>query len=132
MKITNVTAKVIGVLGTDLMPDQSMDISAKNAATPSIAVLIKMGLLALDNSAETKKAMEDAATEKARKQVVDELRAAGKLKEDVNEAAVEAEAPVAEKQAPKEATGEVETPIIEKQAPKRRGRVPKIPEVPAE
>lgn len=132
MKITNVTAKVIGVLGTDLMPDQSMDISAKNAATPSIAVLIKMGLLALDNSAETKKAMEDAAMEKARKQVVDELRAAGKLKEDVNEAAVEAEASVAEKQAPKEATGEVETPIIEKQAPKRRGRVPKIPEVPAE
>lgn len=132
MKITNVTAKVIGVLGTDLMPDQSMDISAKNAATPSIAVLIKMGLLALDNSAETKKAMEDAAMEKARKQVVDELRAAGKLKEDVNEATVEAEAPVAEKQAPKEATGEVETPIIEKQAPKRRGRVPKIPEVPAE
>lgn len=132
MKITNVTAKVIGVLGTDLMPDQSMDISAKNAATPSIAVLIKMGLLALDNSAETKKAMEDAAMEKARKQVVDELRAAGKPKEDVNEAAVEAEAPVAEKQAPKEATGEVETPIIEKQAPKRRGRVPKIPEVPAE
>jgi hypothetical protein len=132
MKITNVTAKVIGVLGTDLMPDQSMDISAKNAATPSIAVLIKMGLLALDNSAETKKAMEDAAMEKARKQVVDELRAAGKLKEDADEATGEVETPSAEKQTPKEATGEVETPIIEKQAPKRRGRVPKIPEVPAE
>lgn len=132
MKITNVTAKVIGVLGTDLMPDQSMDISAKNAATPSIAVLIKMGLLALDNSAETKKAMEDAAMEKARKQVVDELRSAGKLKEDADEATGEVETPSAEKQTPKEATGEVETPIIEKQAPKRRGRVPKIPEVPAE
>ena len=65
MKITNVTAKVIGVLGTDLMPDQSMDISAKNAATPSIAVLIKMGLLVLDNSAEGMKAMEDAAMEKS-------------------------------------------------------------------
>ena len=132
MKITNVTAKVIGVLGTDLMPDQSMDISEKNAATPSIAVLIDMGLLTLDNSAETKQAMEDAAMEKARKQVVDELRAAGKLKEDADEATVEAEAPIVEKQAPKEAISEVETPIAEKQTPKRRGRVPKIPEVPAE
>ena len=29
MKITNVTARVIGVLGTDLMPDESMEITAK-------------------------------------------------------------------------------------------------------
>lgn len=124
MKITNVTAKVIGVLGTDLMPDQSMDISAKNAATPSIAVLIKMGLLALDNSAETKKAMEDAAMEKARKQVVDELRAAGKLKEDADEAPGEAD------EVPDEAPGEAEAPSAEKQTPKRKGRVPKVPKVP--
>lgn len=82
MKITNVTAKVIGVLGTDLMPDQSMDITANAADIPNIKVLVKMGLLTLDKSAEEQKAIEDAAMEKARKKVMEELRAAGKLKED--------------------------------------------------
>ena len=116
MKITNVTAKVIGILGTDLMPDQSMEISAMDAAIPSISVLINMGLLTLDNSAELKKAMESAAMQEARKQVMEELRVAGKLKD-------EEEAP---------GSGEAEADCDEKQPPKRKGRQPKIPEVSAE
>lgn len=112
MKITNVTAKVIGVLGVDLMPDQSMDISAKDAAVPSISCLINMGLLTLDNSAELKKEMQNAALEEARKQVMEELRASGKLKESGEEPA-DADAALEEK-------------------PKRKGRMPKIQETPAE
>lgn len=114
MKITNVTAKVIGVLGIDLMPDQSMDISAKNATTPSIKCLIDMGLLALDNSAEMKHAMENAAMEEARKKVMEELRAAGKLKEDSGNEVEASDASAEEKQ------------------PTRKKRVPKVPEVAAE
>ena len=82
MKITNATARVIGVLGTDLMPDQSMEITAKQAATPSIATVIKMGFLTVDNKAELEKEQKNKALEEARRQIMDELRAAGKLKED--------------------------------------------------
>lgn len=113
MKITNVTARVIGVLGTDLMPDQSMEITAKQAATPGIATIIKMGFLTVDNKAELEKAQEAKALEKARRQVMAELKAAGKLKDDAEDPA----------EAPK--TEETE------QTP-RRTRRPKTPEVAAE
>ncbi len=111
MKITNVTARVIGVLGTDLMPDESMEITAKQAATPSIETVIKMGFLTVDNKAELEEAQEAKALEKARRQIMAELKAAGKLKEEDP-----AEAPK-----PEEA---VQTP--------KRTRRPKTPEVPAE
>lgn len=112
MKITNVTARVIGVLGTDLMPDQSMEITAKQAAIPGIATVIKMGFLTVDNKAELEKAQEEKALEKARRQVMAELKAAGKLKDEENPA-----------EAPK--------PDEADQAP-RRTRRPKAPEVAAE
>lgn len=120
MKITNVTARVIGVLGTDLMPDESMEITAKQAATPSIETVIKMGFLTVDNKAELEEAQEAKALEqeakaleKARRQIMAELKAAGKLKEDAEDAT----------EAPK--------PEETVQAPKRTRR-PKTPEVPAE
>ncbi len=113
MKITNVTARVIGVLGTDLMPDESMEITAKQAATPSIETVIKMGFLTVDNKAELEEAQEAKALEKARRQIMAELKAAGKLKEDAEDPA--------ETPKPEEAA----------QAPKRTRR-PKTPEVPAE
>ncbi len=113
MKITNVTARVIGVLGTDLMPDQSMEITAKQAAIPGIATVIKMGFLTVDNKAELEKAQEEKALEKARRQVMAELKAAGKLKDDAEDPA----------EAPK--------PDEADQAP-RRTRRPKAPEVTAE
>ena len=111
MKITNVTARVIGVLGTDLMPDESMEITAKQAATPSIETVIKMGFLTVDNKAELEEAQEAKVLEKARRQIMAELKAAGKLKE---EDATEAPKPEETVQAPK------------------RTRRPKTPEVPAE
>ena len=113
MKITNVTARVIGVLGTDLMPDESMEITAKQAATPSIETVIKMGFLTVDNKAELEETQEAKALEKARRQIMAELKAAGKLKEDAEDAT----------EAPK--------PEETVQAPKRTRR-PKTPEVPAE
>lgn len=113
MKITNVTARVIGVLGTDLMPDESMEITAKQAATPSIETVIKMGFLTVDNKAELEEAQEAKALEKARRQIMAELKAAGKLKEDAEDAT----------EAPK--------PEETVQAPKRTRR-PKTPEVSAE
>ena len=113
MKITNVTARVIGVLGTDLMPDESMEITAKQAATRSIETVIKMGFLTVDNKAELEEAQEAKTLEKARRQIMAELKAAGKLKEDAEDAT----------EAPK--------PEETVQAPKRTRR-PKTPEVPAE
>lgn len=113
MKITNVTARVIGVLGTDLMPDESMEITAKQAATPSIETVIKMGFLTVDNKAELEEAQEAKALEKARRQIMAELKAAGKLKEDAED--------VTEAPKPEETI----------QAPKRTRR-PKTPEIPAE
>lgn len=117
MKITNVTARVIGVLGTDLMPDQSMEITAKQAAAPNIAAIINMGFLSVDNKAELEKAQMSKAMEAARRQVMAELRAAGKLKDDDEPAA--------------HGTDASGTAADEEQSPKRSRR-PKAPEAAAQ
>lgn len=85
MKITNTTAKVIGIKNKDLMPDASMEILPTDL-TPAVSALINMGFLSVDNKEELAEAAKDAAMEAARKQVMDELRAAGKLKEETTEA----------------------------------------------
>ena len=63
MKIINVSAKVIGVLGKDLMPDQSIDCNEDTIKNESVAALIAMGFLKLDNQEEMEKAMKEAMRE---------------------------------------------------------------------
>lgn len=59
MKIKNVTAKVIGVLGRDLMPDESMTCNENIVNNMAVATMMKMGFLVLDDSAEKRKALKE-------------------------------------------------------------------------
>ena len=103
MKIKNVSAKVIGVLGRDLMPDQSMTCNKEMVENQAVATMLKMGFLQLDDSAEKQKALEDEIRQKI-------------LKEQ-EEAAAKAQAEAAP-EAPK--------------APKKANRAPKPAEPAAE
>lgn len=59
MKIINVSAKVIGILGKDMMPDSSLDVNEAIIKNESVKALIDMGLLKLDNSVEERAAMKE-------------------------------------------------------------------------
>ena len=84
MKIKNVSAKVIGVFGRDLMPDESMTCNKDMVENLAVATMLKMGFLQLDDSAEKQKALEEEIRQKilkeqqeaAAKQAADEAAAA--------------------------------------------------------
>jgi len=84
MKIKNVSAKVIGVFGRDLMPDESMTCNQDMVENQAVATMLKMGFLQLDDSAEKQKALEEEIRQKilkeqqeaAAKQAADEAAAA--------------------------------------------------------
>lgn len=84
MKIKNVSAKVIGVFGRDLMPDESMTCNQNMVENLAVATMLKMGFLQLDDSAEKQKALEEEIRQKilkeqqeaAAKQAADEAAAA--------------------------------------------------------
>ena len=68
MKIKNVSAKVIGVLGRDLMPDESMNCNKTMVENLAVATMLKMGFLQLDDSAEKQKALEEEIRQKILKE----------------------------------------------------------------
>lgn len=59
MKIINVSAKVIGILGKDMMPDSSLDVNEDIIKNESVKALIDMGLLRLENSIEERAALKE-------------------------------------------------------------------------
>ena len=81
MKITNNSPRVIGILGKDLMPDATMAIPENAISDPVLNSIIAMGFVTVDDREEVKKAQKAEAMEEARKQIMEELRAAGMLKE---------------------------------------------------
>lgn len=68
MKIKNVSAKVIGVFGRDLMPDESMTCNEDMVKNLAVATMLKMGALELDDSAEKQKALEEEIRQKILKE----------------------------------------------------------------
>lgn len=68
MKIKNVSAKVIGVFGRDLMPDESMTCNKDMVENLAVATMLKMGALELDDSAEKQKALEEEIRQKILKE----------------------------------------------------------------
>lgn len=72
MKIKNVSVKVIGVAGKDLMPDAEMECNEFILKNSAVDTLVKMGLLAIDDSAEKEKALKEAALKEAREQLLKE------------------------------------------------------------
>ena len=68
MKIKNVSAKVIGVFGRDLMPDESMPCNEAMVKNLAVATMLKMGALELDDSAEKQKALEEEIRQKILKE----------------------------------------------------------------
>ena len=94
MKIKNVSAKVIGVLGRDLMPDQSMTCNKDMVENLAVATMLKMGFLELDDSAEKQKALEEQIRQKILKEQKD---AAAKAKKEEAENAESEEAPAPKK-----------------------------------
>lgn len=69
MKIKNVSVKVIGILGNDLLPDQSFECHPDILKNGAIKTLVSMGLLAVDDSAEKAKALKEEALREARAQL---------------------------------------------------------------
>lgn len=68
MKIKNVSAKVIGIFGRDLMPDESMTCNEDMVKNLAVATMLKMGALELDDSAEKQKALEEEIRQKILKE----------------------------------------------------------------
>ena len=119
MKIKNVSAKVIGVFGRDLMPDESMTCNKDMVENLAVATMLKMGFLQLDDSAEKQKALE----EEIRQKILKEQEEAAAKK-----AAEEAAAAAAENAGEGEADEAPEAP----EAPKRTRRTTKPTEPAAE
>ena len=80
MKIKNVSAKVIGVLGRDLMPDESMTCNQSILKNLAVDTMVKMGFLVVDDSAEKQAALEEEIRQKILKE--QEEAAAKKAAED--------------------------------------------------
>lgn len=123
MKIKNVSVKVIGLLGRDLMPDESMNCNESLLKNGSVATLVKMGFLAVDDSAEKQKALEEEIREKILKEQAD---AAAKV---AAEAAAKEAAETAPPQAPVDPEATEDAAPAE---PKRTRRVSKPTEPAAE
>ena len=119
MKIKNVSAKVIGLFGRDLMPDESMTCNEDMVKNLAVATMLKMGSLELDDSAEKQKALE----EEIRQKILKEQEEAAAKK-----AAEEAAAAAAENAGEGEADEAPEAP----EAPKRTRRTTKPTEPAAE
>ena len=84
MKIKNVSVKVIGVMGRDLMPDESMTCNASMLKNLAVDTMVKMGFLMVDDSAEKEAAMKEAL----RQQILKEQEeAAAKAKAEAEAAA---------------------------------------------
>jgi len=122
MKIKNVSAKVIGVFGRDLMPDESMTCNQNMVENLAVATMLKMGFLQLDDSAEKQKALE----EEIRQKILKEQEEAAAKK-----AAEEAAAAAAENAGEGEADEAPEDPEAP-EAPKRTRRTTKPTEPAAE
>lgn len=118
MKIKNVSAKVIGVLGRDLMPDQSMTCNKAMVENLAVATMLKMGFLQLDDSAEKEAAMKEAMRQQILKEQAEEKEKA------------EAEAAALAQAEAAAATAE-DAPEAPK-APKKANRAPKPAETAAE
>lgn len=86
MKIKNVSAKVIGVFGRDLMPDESMSCNEDMVKNLAVATMLKMGSLELDDSAEKQKALEEEIRQKILKEQ-EEAAAKAKAEADAAKAA---------------------------------------------
>lgn len=89
MKIKNVSVKVIGIAGRDLMPDQTMECNEFIVKNAAVDTLVKMGLLAIDDSAEKEKALKEAALKEAREQLLKEQAEAAKTENAGEEAPAE-------------------------------------------
>lgn len=121
MKIKNVSAKVIGILGRDLMPDESMNCNKAMVKNLAVDTMLKMGFLQLDDSAEKQKVLEEEIRQKI-------------LKEQQEAAAKQAAEEAAAADAAAENAGECETgeaPEAPK-APQRNRRTTKSAEPSAE
>lgn len=86
MKIKNVSAKVIGIMGRDLMPDQSMTCNKDMVENLAVATMLKMGFLQLDDSAEKEAAMKEALRQQILKEQAEAEAAAKAEAEAVPEA----------------------------------------------
>lgn len=78
MKLKNESAKVIGVLGTDLMPDGELEVTEDVVKHPVISTFIKMRLLSVDDAAEKaerEKSAQDEAFRLGYEQAMRELAA---------------------------------------------------------
>ena len=80
MKIKNVSAKVIGVLGKVLLPDEVYDCNENVVANESVDALIKLGFLQMDDSAEKEAAIKEQALKEAREQLLKEMAENGEEK----------------------------------------------------
>lgn len=80
MKIKNVSAKVIGVLGKVLVPDEVYVCSKEVVENESVDALIKLGFLQIDDSEEREKAIKEQALKEAREQLLKEMEAEEKPK----------------------------------------------------
>lgn len=109
MKLKNESAKVIGVLGTDLMPDGEMEVTEDVVKHPVISTFIKMRLLSVDDAAEKaerEKSAQDEAFRLGYEQAMKELAAKKDAAGESDMTAEEAEAAKApaEKKPTKKAT----------------------------
>lgn len=127
MKIKNVSVKVIGILGHDLMPDEAMECNQFIVKNPAVDTLVKMGFLVVDDSEEKANAIKEAAMREAREQL---------LKEQEEAAAKEAAAKEAAAKEAADATGKktdgIDGDAEASAAPKRTRRVTKPVEPAAE
>lgn len=130
MKIKNVSVKVIGIIGHDLMPDESMECDENIVKNSAVDTLVKMGLLAIDDAEEKAKAIKEAALREAREQILKEQEeAAAKAAADATEK--EADVVAADDAAEKEAADNADNAEIPA-SPKRTRRATKSAESAAE
>lgn len=75
MKIKNVSAKVVGILGKALLPDEETNVNHDLLKNKSIDACIKAGLLSVDDSEERAEEIRKQALAEARAQIEAEMKA---------------------------------------------------------